>query len=211
MWNSVDPMEAASLSAFRQAPEAFYQWFHPLALAIASATPNGAHLALAGLESLGAVCGVVTQNIDGLHQQAGSVRVCELHGLLRQACCMDCFGTVSAEQHLAAYVQTGAAPRCNACGGNLKPAVALFGEQLPYRAVAEAEALCDEADLFMIAGASLELAPASELPLRSLRQGARLVIVNREPTYLDASADVVIRDDVAEIFPLVLSEVLCDE
>lgn len=204
-------METASLSAFRYAPEAFYQRFHPLALAIASATPNPAHVALAGLESVGAVCGVVTQNIDGLHQRAGSVRVCELHGHLRQASCMNCFDTVSAEQHLAAYVQTGAAPRCSACGGDLKPAVVLFGEQLPYRAVAEAEALCDEADMLIIAGSSLEVAPASELPLRSLRRAAPLVIINREPTCLDAWANVVIRHDVAEVFPLVLSEVLCDE
>ena len=124
-------MAVASLTAFRYHPEAFFAWIHPLAAHILESQPNAAHAALARLEAAGRLKGVVTQNIDGLHGRAGSRRLFEIHGHLRQATCIACYCTFDTDAMLAAFSQSGAVPRCGACGGVLKPNVVLFGEQLP--------------------------------------------------------------------------------
>lgn len=208
LWNRVDPMEVASLMAFRRHPRRFYSWFHELAATLLAAEPNSAHLALAELEQAGALIGVVTQNIDGLHQRAGSVRVVEIHGHIRRATCMGCFHHQPAEDLLRAFVETGDPPRCDQCGGYLKPDVILLGEQLPFDQVAAARQLFSDADLVLVGGSSLEVSPASNLPFNALNAGARLVIVNLRPTYLDRRADVLIRADVAEVMPALASKVL---
>jgi len=208
LWERVDPMAVASLTAFRYHPEAFFAWIRPLAAHIQEAQPNAAHTALARLEAAGRLKGVVTQNIDGLHGRAGSRRLYEIHGHLRQATCVACYRCFDAAPLLAAFSHTGAVPRCEACGGVLKPNVILFGEQLPQDAVRAAEALLGSCDLLLIAGSSLEVTPAALLPQRALQAGARLIIVNREPTYLDVRADVVFRQDVIDVLPALAEEVL---
>lgn len=208
LWTKVDPFQVASLMAFRRQPERFYEWFQPLAGTLLSARPNPAHQALSELEHAGRLAGVVTQNIDGLHQRAGSVTVYEVHGHLRQATCIECFARESTQPHLEAYVETGAPPRCGSCGGYLKPDVILFGEQLPHDQVMAARELFAAADLVLVGGSSLEVTPVAEFPYYALESGARLVIVNQEPTYLDPRADVVIRADVAEVLPALAREVL---
>jgi len=208
LWERADPMAVASLTAFRYQPEAFFAWIHPLAAHILEAQPNAAHTALARLESAGRLKGVVTQNIDGLHGRAGSRRLFEIHGHLRQATCVACYRSFDTGRMLSSFSQSGACPRCEACGGVLKPDVVLFGEQLPQEAVRGAEALLDSSDLLLIAGSSLEVTPAALLPQRALRAGARLIIVNREPTYLDVRADVVIHQDVIDVLPALADEVL---
>ncbi len=201
-------MEVASLMAFRLHPRRFYKWFHELAATLLAAEPNSAHLALAELELAGAMIGIVTQNIDGLHQRAGSVRVAEIHGHIRQATCMGCFHHQSTEGLLHAFVETGDPPRCEQCGGYLKPDVILFGEQLPFEQVAAARQLFSDVDFVLVGGSSLEVSPVSNLPFSALNAGARLVIVNLQPTYLDQRADVLIRADVAEVIPVLASKVL---
>jgi NAD-dependent deacetylase len=211
IWNQVDAMEVASLASFRYDPGKFYSWFHPLAERIWNAQPNAAHTALARLELAGLVQGVVTQNVDGLHQRAGSKNVQELHGHLREAVCTECFERHTAEPLFEVFVKTGSAPRCDFCGGHLKPEVVLFGEQLPHEALLAANSLFDDADMVVVGGSSLVITPAADLPYRAVEHGARLVIINREPTYLDSLADVVLTGDVAELFPMVVDEVRLEQ
>ncbi len=208
LWQRFDPMEVASLSAFRSQPEKFYVWIRPLLRTILEAVPNAAHTALADLEKKGRLAGVVTQNIDGLHQCAGSERVIEVHGNMRMATCVSCFRHFPTKPYIAALLETGEIPRCPDCGSILKPDVVLFEEQLPAAAMREAENIMSGTDLLIVVGSSLDVMPASMLPFRALNEGAALIILNNEPTYLDGRADVIIRQDVAEILPLVTSEVL---
>lgn len=208
LWERFDPMEVASLSAFRSQPARFYDWIRPLLETIREAKPNAAHTALASLEKAGRLTGVITQNIDGLHQRAGSVRVIEIHGNLRRATCVSCYRHFGTEALIVALLQTGELPRCSDCGSILKPDVILFEEQLPATAFWEAEELIARTDLVLVVGSCLEVTPASLLPARALNDGARLIILNHEATYLDRRADVILRQDVAEILPLVTSEVL---
>ncbi|MEX0788365.1 MAG: NAD-dependent deacylase [Anaerolineales bacterium] len=208
LWRDHDPLEVASQEAFRHHPDQFFDWVRPLAAAILHAEPNSAHYSLARLEQARRLAGIVTQNIDGLHRRAGSTRVCEIHGNLRRATCVRCFHHVEAESRIHAFVASGAAPRCDDCGGVLKPDVVLFGEALPHSAVKEAESLFANADLVLVVGSSLEVYPAAALPLPALRGGARMIIVNRGSTYLDDEADVVLTGDAAELLPALADEVL---
>lgn len=204
-------MEVASLASFRYDPKRFYGWFRSLAEMIWNAQPNAAHDALASLELAGLVDGIVTQNVDGLHQRAGSINVHELHGHLREAVCVDCFRRYDAAPLIKAYVESGIIPNCTTCGGHLKPEVILFGEQLPHEPLIAATALFDKADTVIIGGSSLEVTPAAELPFRAVERGARLLIFNREPTYLDSRADFVFSGDVAKLFPRVVDEVQIEQ
>lgn len=200
LWEQYDPMQVASIQAFRANPGAFYEWMRPLALQMAAAKPNPAHIALARLESLGILKAVITQNIDGLHTAAGSRRVLELHGHMRTASCLQCGRTVQAQSLIREYLQTGLVPACS-CGGVLKPDVVLFGEMLPLAVLMEAEAEARACDLMLVAGSSLEVAPAANLPFAALGSGAKLLLVNLQPTPADPYADVVIHDDVAVALP----------
>ena len=210
VWEQVQPMLLASIWAFRLRPRAFYDWMRPLARTILEAEPNAAHRALADLEMTGYLEAVITQNIDGLHQRAGSQQVLELHGHARTATCLECGCTVDsrlvAERFLA-----GEMPRCDDCGGLLKPDVVLFGEMLPPGVLAASQAACEACDLLLIAGSSLVIAPASELPLVALEANADLVIINLQPTPLDSRASVVIRQDVATALPTIARQILSSQ
>lgn len=211
LWTRYDPMEVASIWAFSRRPEAFFEWVRPLARMIVEARPNPAHYALARLEAAGILKTLITQNIDALHQKAGSRRVIEVHGHLREATCIRCYRKVPAAPYLEAFLQEGTIPRCEVCGGVLKPDIILFGEQLPVRAFLEAQQEARRADVFLVAGSSLEVAPAGDLPLVAKEHGARLILINRSPTAADRYADLQIRGDVAEILPRLAEAVLGPE
>lgn len=208
LWSRTEPLEAASLLTFRTAPEKFFNWFRPLAGQIFHALPNPAHLALATLERAGRLQAVITQNIDGLHQKAGSQRVIETHGTLRTLSCTQCYQQVGSEPYLESFVQAGRIPRCPNCDAVLKPDVILFGEQLPHRAWSEAQRLARECDLMLVAGSSLEVLPVAGLPVQALDRAAHLIIVNNDPTYLDVRADLIFVDDVADILPVIVEQAL---
>jgi len=201
LWEKADPMEVASIHNFRRNPEAFYAWMRPLVTTLLEADPNPSHLALAEMEARGWLKAVITQNIDGLHQQAGSQEVLELHGHLGEATCIVCRRTSPTDDLLADFIASGEAPRCRACGGAIKPNVVLFGEQLPVDVLNAAMAHVRRADLMLVVGSSLEVAPASQFPLLVRERGGRLIVVNLSPTYVDSMADVVVRGDVAEALP----------
>lgn len=203
LWKNVNPLTVASIYAFRQNPQRFYDWIHPLSRLVLEATPNPAHQALAQLEREGKLKAIITQNIDDLHNKAGSQTLYELHGHLREVTCIQCYQVQDSTAIFQKFVNDGKVPYCH-CGGVLKPNVILFGEQLPMQEFISAQMVIKEADLMLIAGSSLEVAPASDLPELALANGAKLIIINHQPTYLDSKADVVIQGDVAEILPQIV-------
>ena len=198
LWEKDDPAVVASLSSFRRDPRPFFDWIRPLVQKAEQARPNAAHLALVALEDADRLDWVVTQNIDGLHTRAGSRRVLEVHGSLRTATCQRCGGQVDG---LAALSRDDPpVPRC-ACGGILKPDIVFFEEMLPRDVFDRAKRAAIECDLMLVVGSSLEVMPVGYLPIIAVETGARLVIVNRDPTAMDAEADVLLRGDLAEILP----------
>ena len=207
LWTRYLPTEVATLSAFNRHPERFFEWLRPLASHMLSAQPNPAHLALAALEQRNFIKAVITQNIDGLHRRAGSQNVLPVHGTLETMTCVTCYRQVSAEAYTRPYIEEGVVPRCEVCGSYLKPDVVLFEEQLPAKIWLKARQASDSCDLMLIAGTSLLVFPVAQLPERAWRRGARIIIVNKTPTYMDEHADVVLRGDVAEIIPAIASEV----
>ena len=208
LWARDEPMEVASLQTFRTAPERFFNWFQPLAGQIFNAEPNPAHIAFAELEQSGRLRAIITQNIDALHQKAGSAHVIEMHGTLQTMTCTNCFKQFESSPFLKPYVETGQIPRCLNCNGILKPDVILFGEQLPQAAWYEAQRAARQCDLMIVAGSSLEVLPVAGLPMQALDRGAHLIIINNTPTYLNVRADVIILDDVAATIPEIAKRVL---
>lgn len=173
----------------------------------AAAKPNAGHRAVARLEALGRVVAVVTQNIDGLHQLAGTRRVLELHGTARVVACIAC-GKAWPPEAVHAMVDAGDdAPDCDACGAPLKSKTISFGQAMPEDVMIEARRLSLAADLYLAIGSSLVVHPAASLPLIAKRGGARLVIVNNAPTPLDDMADLVIREPIGDTMTRVMARI----
>jgi NAD-dependent deacetylase len=202
VWEEYDP-DAFDLGRFRRDPGGFWaDWLELRAdLLDESVEPNPAHRALAGLSTAGHLDAVVTQNIDGLHGEAGASDVIELHGNARRAVCRDCSREVAADDARVRAESGDLPPRCEDCDGPLKPDAVLFGERLPAEALARARGLAMESDAFLVAGSSLAVEPAASLPDRAADSGATLLVVNLDETPLDARADYVFREDVTEVLP----------
>ena len=207
IWSKFDPNEFASISSFMRDPAKFYQMAGEFA-SVFSAEPNEGHKALAKLERMGLLKTIVTQNIDGLHQAAGSTDVIELHGNLRESKCMRC-GKIYPIAKLAekAFQRGEVPPRCDECSGILKPNVVFFGEQLPREALDSAFVHARKCDLIIVAGSSLLVSPANLLPKAAFSSGAKLIIVNDDETHMDKFARVVLRGKTGEILPKIVEEI----
>ncbi|MCX7975514.1 MAG: NAD-dependent deacylase [Bellilinea sp.] len=206
LWSRDNPIEVASLSAFRYRPEKFFNWLRPLAREMIKAQPNPAHKALAQLERKGVLKAIITQNIDGLHQKGGSETVLEVHGSMQKLNCLACRQNFPLENYLEAFIQQGEIPRCVNCRAILKPAIVLFEELLPGDVWQQAEEQAARADLFVVVGSALEVTPAAHLPLYALENGAHLIINTFSPTYLDSKADLLLPFDVAELWPEIVNQ-----
>lgn len=162
------------------------------------AAPNRGHRALAALVERGLMSAIITQNIDGLHQAAGvpAEQVVELHGNGTYATCLDCGLRYELAPIMAAFARDESLPVCDACGGLIKSATVSFGQAMPQAAMARAQAHTLACDLFIVLGSSLVVYPAAGFPALAKRRGARLVIVNREHTDQDNSADLVVHDEI---------------
>jgi NAD-dependent deacetylase len=201
LWTKYDPVKVASIDSFLQDPGAYWKVSKERGPAVLAARPNPGHRALAALERDARLIALVTQNTDGLHQDAGSHRVIELHGSGRTVQCLDC-GASEPRAEVQARLEVEMPPRCTTCGGIfLKPTVVMFGEAMPVRAVEEAFALARVADVMLVVGSSLVVYPAAQIPLAAAESGAALVVVNAEPTPLDGMAAVVIRGRSGEVLP----------
>ena len=165
---------------------------------MAPAEPNVGHRTLARWESDGLLKAVVTQNIDGLHQLSGSRRVVELHGTACQIACLDCGSRFDATPMVEDFLANDRVPDCPDCGGRLKHATISFGQALPEEVISQAVSLAQAAEVYLAIGSSLVVQPAAGLPELAKRAGARLAIINRDPTPLDPVADVVIRESIGE-------------
>ena len=170
------------------------------------AAPNAGHVAVAQLVRRGKVSAVITQNVDNLHQDAGvpADQVIELHGNASYAACLDCGLRHELAELKPAFVERGAIPTCRDCGGLVKTAVISFGQSMPEGPMARAEAETLACDLFLVLGSSLVVYPAAGFPLMARRNGARLAIVNREPTEQDIYANLVLHEEIGPV----LSEVV---
>ncbi len=203
LWMKNDPIEVASLTAFRRRPEVFFNWLRPLASQILQASPNPAHSGLARLEKNGNLKAIITQNIDGLHQKGGAENVIEVHGSLAWLECPRCERTYPAREFSEEFISAGTIPRCLHCGAILKPSITLFEEMLPQKAWDDAERACRRADLVLVVGSSLEVTPAAYLPMYALDMDARLIINNLTRTGLDHRADVLLPWDAADVIPAI--------
>jgi len=157
LWEENDPFEVASLTAFRNHPEKFYEWIKPLFLQSRSAKPNPAHIFLSQIENKGIIKSIITQNIDGLQQESGAKRVIELHGSARTATCPNCRSTYDTDHLFILLSIDGNLPVCSQCGHIIKPDVVLFEEMLPEKAWHSAYQEMLRADLIFIIGSSLEV------------------------------------------------------
>jgi len=207
LWKGIDPVSLISLSALRRRPVEFYQFYRMRFSHLWGARPNPVHQVLAVLQREGIVKCLITQNVDGLHQAAGSPDVIELHGSLRECSCLVC-GRTFPSRLIDVDVQTAAdIPRCPECGGMLKPGVVLFEEPLPPDAIEKAFDESSRADLFLVVGSSLEVGPANRLPLLAAQAGAQLAILNLTETYLDDRARWVIREKAGQVLTSIANEI----
>jgi NAD-dependent deacetylase len=196
LWENVDPMEVAHVDAWRRDPDRFWSFYSQRFASLVDKRPNEAHLAIAELERRGLVRAVITQNIDRLHRLAGTERLIEVHGSIDRSVCLECGGKVPIDRVIELLAAGDGAPLCEACAAPLKPDVVLFGELLPERALAEAQALALGADLMICVGSSLEVYPVAGLPAMTHGAGGRIVLITQGPTPYDSDADVKLDGDV---------------
>ena len=187
LWKQQDPNTIASTDALNQNVKEFFEFYRHRVVGVKEHGPHQGHHILAKWEHEGRIQSIITQNVDGFHQEAGSKRVAELHGTLQKVHCQTCGKEYGSEMYLSESYQ------CE-CGGKLRPSVILFGEMLPEEPFVMAETESEKADLFIVLGSSLSVTPANQFPLIAKRNGAKLVIINLEPTNFDFYADLVVNN-----------------
>jgi NAD-dependent deacetylase len=201
IWSKFKPEELANINAFMRNPELVWEWYKARKKVIADVQPNAGHFALAAMETMLPSLLIVTQNIDNLHQRAGSTKVCELHGNIERNFCMSC-RTPFANEYV---LQAGGVPRCS-CGGIIRPDVVWFGEMLPEEEWEAAERACRQADILFSIGTSSVVYPAASLPVEAKRNGAYLIEINPEPTPLTDIADEFVKGRSGEILPHIVEQ-----
>ncbi len=203
IWSRYDPEEFSyqNFIARAEARRKYWQWGLELYPALVAARPNPAHFALADLERRGRIQAVVTQNIDDLHRRAGSRDVIELHGTALRVGCLRCRAEWPREDIHARLLAGDLDPRCDRCGGILKPRTISFGEPMPAAETRRAFALAESCDVFLVVGSSLVVHPAASLVPAAAASGAHVIIVNRDPTPYDDLADEVLRGSAGAILP----------
>ena len=209
LWGKMD-QSVVSLEGFLRQPTQYYSFAVDLYPVRRVAKPNPAHYLLAELEKRKLLKGVITQNIDGLHYDAGSSTVHELHGSLRQAVCLNCGLLYQMDGVMERVISGENPPLCSECSGVLKPNAVFFGEMLPRVPWEMALDLTSHTDLFLVVGSSLQVSPVNILPDIALRAGAKLIIVNLMPTPYDTEATLVVKDKVG-VFASIVLELLRSE
>jgi NAD-dependent deacetylase len=202
LWSRYDPMRLASPEGFAADPPLVWRWYAWRRGLVARAEPNAGHLALAQAEGRFERLRIVTQNVDGLHQRAGSRDVIELHGsIVRTRCFARCGVAFRAGEKLPA----GEPPPCPGCGNWLRPDVVWFGEMLDPALLQAAQTACTECDVLLVVGTSGLVHPAAGLPLLARRAGVPVIVVNPQPTELDPLAKLVVRGAAAAVLPPLLA------
>ena len=208
IWEKYKPEIYGNIKSFLKDPSKFWELAQKVAPTLFKAKPNPGHYALAELEKMDIIKALITQNVDELHQKAGSIIVYEVHGNINRFNCLGCKSSYTKEQimrKLKKEKKNGVL--CDFCSAPLKPSVVLFGEALPNFEIFQSRALSQKADVMLIAGSSLEVAPVCDLPLYTLRDGGKLIIINDQPTPLDERAEIVINHKTGIILPLIVEEI----
>ncbi len=198
IWSKHQPVDFSDFIASAEARRASWRLKLMFDEDMQNAAPNRGHLAIASLVAQGIVSHVITQNVDGLHQQSGvpDAKVIELHGNATYAHCLDCGQRYDLAPIKQNFARDESLPVCAHCDGLVKAATISFGQAMPERAMLAAEAATSDCDLFLAIGSSLQVYPAAGFPLIAKRSGAKLVIINRDPTDMDTSADLLIHDEI---------------
>jgi NAD-dependent deacetylase len=195
MWAKYDPMEYATLHAFMKSPRKVWEMLSEMLSVCGDAAPNPAHAGLSSLEKTGFVRAVITQNVDGLHQAAGSRRVIEYHGNMEELICVYCWKRYPTRERWT----PGTAPLCD-CGEILKPNVVLFGEPIPWLAQEQAEEEARTCGVLLVVGTSAQVSPACDIPRIAKESGASVIEINPEPTSLTASVtDIHLNGSASEV------------
>lgn len=203
LWEKMD-QSVVSLDGFTKEPSRYYNYSLELYPARKAAKPNPAHYLLVELEDRGILKGIITQNVDGLHQDAGSGEVHELHGSLRQAVCVDCSVLQSMDEAMERVIAGQNPPLCIECGGVLKPNAVFFGEALPITPWERSVELSRNAALFIAIGSSLLVSPANALPDIAIRNESKIIVLNATPTPFDGEAELVVKDKIGEFSSAVM-------
>jgi NAD-dependent deacetylase len=198
IWTKMAPIDFQDFVASAEMRNEAWRRRFAMEETFASVKPNDGHKAVAALVARGTVSRIITQNIDNLHQDSGvpPERIIEIHGNTRYAKCLECGARSELEPVRAHFESHGTPPDCVACGGVLKTATISFGQAMPELEMARAEKATRDCDLFLVLGSSLVVYPAAGFPLMAKRRGARLVIINREPTEQDGHADLVLHSEI---------------
>lgn len=208
LWSLYNPAKLASAEAFMNDPALVWGWYQWRANQIAAASPNAGHVALARWADHNKGFQLVTQNVDDLHEQAGSSEVLHLHGELAKYRCFDCGALFSEEQDLVTEPSTHIPPpHCKVCGGLIRPGVVWFGEELPQDVFAAAIEKSAQCDVFLCIGTSSLVYPAADLPLIARRHGAVLCVINIGRTPIDRDADYVLRGSASIFLPMLLRQI----
>ncbi len=197
-WHNIPVEEVLSIDCFRQHPELFYEWAQDFVYSADKFAPNVVHNVIAELEKRNLCHGVYTQNIDRLHQRAGSKKVYELHGSAATYHCINCHAAFPATQ-IDPVAKQSKVPYCPHCHGPIKPDIVFYGEMLDENLLAQADKELSQADLLIVLGSSLTVYPAAAMPQITYRSGGKVVIVNANPTQFDQFA-VLRYSDLATIF-----------
>ncbi|MHA1146734.1 MAG: NAD-dependent protein deacylase [Promethearchaeota archaeon] len=210
IWEKYKPEIYGNIESFLKNPLKFWEMAQKVAPKLLEAVPNPSHTALAELEKMDIIKAIITQNIDELHQKASSVMVYEVHGNINRFTCLGCRASYTKEQVMGKVRKRrkkNLPPTCDICASPLKPSVVLFGESLPTFEIYQSQALSKKADLMLIAGSSLSVAPICDLPIITLREGGKLIIINERTTYLDDKAELVINHKTGTVLPLIVEEI----
>lgn len=199
LWARFRPEELATAAAFRRNPKLVWDWYQWRRGLVADAAPSAGHAALARLETLVPELTLITQNVEGLHEKAGSRRLVELHGSLHRTICFEREGRIN-----RGCTPGPEAPKCTQCGGYARPDVVWFGESLDPERLAAAQAAAKRCDMFLSIGTSSLVQPAASLPLAALEGGATLVEINPDPTPLSRAAMFSLRGPAGEILPALI-------
>jgi len=203
LWAKFDPRDLATPSAFARNPRFVWDWYAQRRERVAAAKPNPGHAALAAIERCVAEFLLITQNVDGLHQAAGSMNVVELHGNIGRVKCSRGCGVVAKWED----ADPSEPPRCAACGAFLRPDVVWFEEMLPSAALEQAEDSACHCDVLLVVGTAAEVYPAAALPRSARRHGATVVEINPRPTALSADADHILRGPAGIVLPALVDAV----
>ncbi len=207
LWTKVDPMKFASVNGFLSDPKAWWEMALELAPVVLNAKPNPAHTKLAELEKIKKLDLVITQNVDGLHQRAGSQNVIEVHGSLSSATCTVCHNKVD-QKYLEKTIRKRQIPvMCPACGGLIKLDAVFFGEALPQKEIAIAIESARQCRLMLAIGSSLLVYPVASLPTIACQSGAKLIIINEEPTPFDQTAELVFNAEAGDTLTAIVEAI----